>query len=150
MGTTFANVKTYPKEFIIQDEEIKFVIIVSRHKGKRVFVQHKARDERELPGWKREIGESILEWAQRELFEETGALEYEIEHIGHWSLMDGKWDTSFWAVFFAEITQFWNKPESEIIKRDFFTTIPQNITYPNVHPLIHKMGIDHKLKKMKK
>jgi hypothetical protein len=29
---------------------------------------------------------------------------------------------------------------------DFFDTIPPNVTYPNVHPLIHKMGVTHKKK----
>jgi hypothetical protein len=49
MVKTFTKVKTYPREFIVQDEDVKFVIIVSRHKDKRVFVQHKEREERELP-----------------------------------------------------------------------------------------------------
>ena len=149
MPKTFTKVKTYPKECYVQDEDLKFVIIVSRYNGKRVFVQHKSREERELPWWHREIWEGILEWAKRELFEETWALEYDIEHIGYWSLINWKRGESFWAVFFAEITKFGNKPESEIAKIDFFDTIPQNVTYPNVHPRIHKMGVTHthKIKK---
>lgn len=144
MVKTFSEVTTYPKEFNISDQDLKFVIIVSRYNGKRAFVQHKERKERELPWWHREVWESILDWAKRELFEETGALEYEIEHVGYWSLVNSKWEKSFWSVFFTEIFKFWKIPESEIAKVDFFDTIPEHVTYPNVHPLIHEMVVAYK------
>ncbi len=139
MAKNFLEVKLYPKEFEVEDQDLGFVIVVSRYKDKWVFVQHKERDEWELPGWHRENWESILDWAKRELWEETGAVDYDIEHWAYWSLIDLKWKKVFWAIFFAEIENLWDKPESEIAKVEFFDDIPKKLTYPNVHQPIYEM-----------
>ena len=54
------------------DTLLKFAVIVSKSNGKWVFCKHKERDTYEVPGGHRENGETILEAAKRELFEETG------------------------------------------------------------------------------
>ncbi|MCH5160998.1 MAG: NUDIX domain-containing protein, partial [Clostridiales bacterium] len=56
----------------VKDELLKFAVIISKTDGKWVFCKHKARNTYEVPGGHREIGESILEAAERELKEETG------------------------------------------------------------------------------
>ena len=72
------EVKFYDK---IADELLKFAVIISRTKDKWVFYKHKERDTYEIPGGRREEGETILETANRELYEETGAIKYEITPI---------------------------------------------------------------------
>ncbi|MEI7919945.1 MAG: hypothetical protein WCH65_07460 [bacterium] len=32
-------------------------------------------------------------------------------------------------------------PDSEIEKVEFFDTVPGDVTYPNVHPLVYQMGV---------
>gem|GEM_PF-3293232 len=49
MTKTFLKVNTYPKNEEILDENIEYVIIVSRYQGKWIYVQHKERDTWELP-----------------------------------------------------------------------------------------------------
>ena len=49
MAKIFSEVTTYPEEFNVPDEQLGFVIIVSRYNGKWAFVQHKERTEWELP-----------------------------------------------------------------------------------------------------
>ena len=62
----------------VNDELLKFAVIISQSNGKWVFCKHKERDTYEVPGGHRETGENILETAKRELQEETGAVKYEI------------------------------------------------------------------------
>lgn len=71
----------------VEDELLKFAVILSRHNGKWVFCKHKERDTYECPGGRREPGETIEETANRELREETGALEYKIEPICVYSVI---------------------------------------------------------------
>lgn len=70
------NVNFYKK---VDDDKLKFVVIVSRYQNKWIFCKHKQRDTYEIPGGHREAGETILEAAKRELYEETGAIKFSIE-----------------------------------------------------------------------
>ena len=65
----------------INDSMLKFAVIIARHNGKWVFCKHKERNTWEAPGGHREDGEDILETAKRELYEETGAITFDITPI---------------------------------------------------------------------
>lgn len=65
----------------VDDELLKFAVIISKTKGKWVFCKHKERDTYEVPGGHREAGENILETAKRELYEEMGAIDFEITPV---------------------------------------------------------------------
>lgn len=76
------NVNFYKK---VDDDKLKFVVIVSRYQNKWIFCKHKQRDTYEIPGGHREAGETILEAAKRELYEETGAIKFSIEPMSIYS-----------------------------------------------------------------
>ena len=65
----------------IDDELIKFAVIVAKYNGKWIFCKHRERDTLEIPGGHRKPGETVTRTARRELYEETGTLEYTLKPI---------------------------------------------------------------------
>lgn len=119
------------------EELLKFAVIVSRFQDQWVFVKHRKRDTLEIPGGKRELGESILACAKRELYEETGADIYELEPVCVYSVKRNGEDESFGMLYIAQIEQFSMLPESEIEHVELLDELPkENWTYPEIQPLL--------------
>lgn len=114
----------------IPDSEFAYAVVAARHAGKWVFCKNKTRLW-EIPGGHRDAGEEILHTAQRELFEETGALSFSIKPAFAY-LLTGQYG----AVFTAEIETFGPLPAFEIERIDFFTAPPADLTFPHAHPFI--------------
>jgi len=105
--------------------DYKFVIIFAHYQNKWVFCRHKERTTWELPGGGIKHGETALESAKRELYEETGAIDFNIIPI-----CDYYSSLSAAQIFFANIYNIGNLPESEIDTIKVFDTFPENLTYP--------------------
>lgn len=125
----------------IVDELIKFAVIIAKHNGKWVFCKHKERDTYEFPGGHREAGETVLEAARRELYEETGAIDYDITPICIYSVT-GKskinqelgQNTSYGMFYYAEVREFEKQLHSEIEKIIITEEMVTNWTYPEIQP----------------
>nr|WP_302599362.1 NUDIX domain-containing protein [uncultured Cellulosilyticum sp.] len=126
----------------VDDELLKFAVIISQTNGKWVFCKHKERDTYEIPGGHRESGESILEAAKRELKEETGAIDFSIKPICVYSVKGktrvneeiGK--ETFGMLFIADINSFEEELQSEIEKIIITDHLIDNWTYPLIQPLL--------------
>ncbi len=121
----------------IPDELLKFAVILAAHDGKLVFCKHRERNTWEIPGGHREAGENILSTAKRELYEETGALDFEIAPVCVYSVtapgnFDGK--ESFGMLYRADITRFEAELHSEIEKIMITDRLPEQWTYPEIQP----------------
>lgn len=125
----------------VEDKLLKFAVIVAKSKGKWVFCKHKERDTYECPGGHREAGENIDDTARRELYEETGAIEYTIQPICVYSVTDPdnfNGVETFGKLYFADIATFETELHSEIEKIELFDGLPKKWTYPLIQPLLLK------------
>ena len=125
----------------IEDELLKFAVIISKHNGKWVLCKHKERDTFEIPGGRRETGETIFETAKRELKEETGAMKFHMIPICVYSVI-GKTrvnktgEESYGMLYFANIESLEKELHSEMEGVYFFDDFPTEWTYPEIQPLL--------------
>lgn len=111
-------------------EHIEFVVIFTRYRGKWVYCWHKYRQSFEHPGGHVEQGETPMEAARRELYEETGITDVRLLPL---------WDYEFvWEngegcnngrVYYAEAHSLGELPENEMGRIELFDAVPDNYTY---------------------
>lgn len=127
----------------IEDDLLKYTVMISRYENQWVFVKHKQRDTLECPGGKREQNESIETCAKRELYEETGATSFSLTPLCIYSVVREHEPESFGMLYVAQITEFDPLPESEIEKIQLLEKLPNNWTYPQIQPYLCKYAINH-------
>ena len=121
------NVQFFPSSSV-PEKELKYAVVAARYQGKWIFCRHSERKTWEIPGGHREPGETPLETARRELYEETGTVDADISVVGCYRLND------YGLLCFAEIKELGPIPAgSEIAERQMFEIAPQDLTYGAVH-----------------
>ena len=116
-------------------KEYKYVVILSEYQGKILLSRHKNRTTWETQGGHIEPGETPMEAARRELFEESGAVEFEIEPLcDYWAGTPEDWANGM--VFRAVIKKLGHLPESEMAQVQSFDHLPPNVTYPASTPVL--------------
>jgi 8-oxo-dGTP diphosphatase len=121
----------------IDEKLLKFAVISTRYEDKWLLVRHKERSTWEIPGGHREEVESIYEAATRELFEETGAKEFDIEEVCEYSVTIEN-NTSYGRLFFAKVKELGELPHLEIAEIKLFEELPDNLTYPDIMPYLQQ------------
>lgn len=122
------QIKIHPLK-IVDDNELTRVVCVSKYKEKWVYAKHKERGTWEIPGGHIEENESWEEALRREMYEETGAIELEIEPICLYSI------STYGILCYAEIKKFEKLPDFEMEEIGFFDEEPKNLTYKESHHL---------------
>lgn len=118
-----------------RDSSLKYVIICTRYQNKWIFVKHKERETWEIPAGHIETEELAFEAAKRELYEETGAVNFEIVSLFDYSvLLYG--NISFGRIFFAEVKKLGALPESEIREITLQSQLPTKLTYPQIQTVL--------------
>lgn len=131
----------------IPDAHLRYAVIASRYAGRWVFCRHRLRSSWEMPGGHREQ-EPILRTAERELFEETGALAFTLTPVCVYSVTmpanplaalagpadAGKTERSFGLLCFADIRDMGPLPGLEIEEVRLFDGLPAELTYPEIQP----------------
>lgn len=110
-----------------------FVVVCSFYKGRILLSQHKKRNTWETQGGHIEAGETPLEAARRELYEESGVKDADVypvcDYLGYTD--EG---SAYGAVFLADVHAIGELPESEMKEIRIFDEMPEALTYPHVTP----------------
>lgn len=122
--------RIYPLGYL---ERYKYTVICSYYKGKWILSKHKKRNTWETQGGHIEKGETPIECARRELFEESGITDAEIFPLcDYWGFNSQACSNG--VVFLAVVHSIGNLPESEMKEIRLFDTLPVELTYPEVTP----------------
>ena len=115
----------------------RFVVIFARYMNKWLYCRARDRDTFETAGGHIEKGETPLEAAKRELYEETGAVGYDIKPVLDYSVYTPD-DFSSGQVFLASIYELGKIPDYEMAEIKLFDTIPDRLRFPQILPVLFK------------
>ncbi len=124
--------RTYP---LGELDGYKYVVVISKYAGRILLSRHRERSTWETQGGHIEPGETPLEAARRELWEESGAVRFTIAPLCDYWAADESSEASG-VVFTAEIAELGSLPESEMAETALFDALPQNLTYPGITPVL--------------
>ena len=117
-------------------EQYKYTVICSNYKGKWILSRHKKRDTWETQGGHIEDGETPLECAKRELFEESGIQDADVYPVcDYWGF--NRQSCSNGMLFLAVVHSLGALPESEMKEIKLFDTLPAELTYPQTSPKLY-------------
>lgn len=115
-------------------QPLLFAVVAARYHGKWLYCRHKARTTHELPGGHIEAGETAADAAARELFEETGAVRFDLQPICIYRVTTEK-EVSHGMLYFAEVAVLDTIPaSSEMAEVGLYDTPPEDQTYPEIQP----------------
>ncbi len=123
--------------------KLTYSVIPARFNDKWIFVRHHKRTSFEIAGGHIEDGESSLEAAVRELMEETGAIQFNLECIATYSVRkDG--ETGWGRLYLADVQELGPIPDiSEITEIVLLDTIPDHPTHPDIQPLLFRKTLEY-------
>lgn len=126
--------RLYPVGYL---ENYMFTAICTNLDGKWILSMHEERDTWETQGGHIEAGETPLECALRELFEESGIIDADIYPVCDYWGFDSN-GCANGMVFLALAKSIGELPESEMKAVKAFDSLPDNLTYPQVTPRFFK------------
>jgi len=112
----------------IDSDLIQYVVMIAEYNDQIIIIRNKQRKLWELPGGKREPNEDLIQAASRELYEETGAVRFELIPFAVY-LMNG----SYGMMFFANVNELDELPNYEIAEIQFVDSLPDNLLYGPVY-----------------
>lgn len=111
----------------------QYTVICTCYQGKWLLSRHKKRDTWETQGGHIEEGETPLECARRELFEESGVKDADVYPVcDYWGF--DRQACSNGMVFLATVRSPGELPESEMKETRAFDVLPAELTYPQTSP----------------
>ena len=132
------TVRFYPLH-AAAEERLAYAVIAARHRGISVFCRHRDRLTWECPGGHIEPGETSLQAARRELYEETSTADAEVTPVCVYSVAFPHQPETFGLLCRAELAALGALPAgSEMACVQTFDSAPESWTYPHIQPLLVK------------
>lgn len=126
---------------ISENNTHQYVVILATTAEGWIFVRNKQRTTWELPGGHIEPNESVNDAAKRELFEETGALQFNLIELFDYSVETDVAKSSG-RVFIAQEITLGPLPDSEIAEIRFSKNLPESLTYPLIQPILFEKAVN--------
>lgn len=129
----------------IEDSKLLFAVIMTRYMNQWIYVRHKDRQTLEIPGGHREENENINDTASRELFEETGAIRFNMTPVCIYSVERDEninYTESHGQLFYSEVEELDSNLQFEISEIKLVDNIPDDLTYPLIQPFLHNKVLE--------
>lgn len=126
----------------IENNRFKYAIICASYRGKWIYVKNMDRKGWEIPGGHREEDEDINRTAARELFEETGAVRYDVIPVCDYSVTIDE-ITAFGRLFYGDVIEMGPLPESEICEIKLIKAIPDSLEYPQIQTQLYQKVLEY-------
>ena len=127
---TNGNIEIYlGKDSVVSLDDSDGSIVFTFYEDKYVMTYHPKRKGWEFPAGRREEGETAVECARRETFEETGAILSDIIPLGYYLVINDN-NVFKTAIFMSSVEKFEPKPhwsETDLVK--LFEKLPEDISY---------------------
>jgi 8-oxo-dGTP diphosphatase len=129
------EVRFFDKSYTPETKLI-YSVIAAKYCNNWIYVRHRGRDSWEIPGGHIEENESPDQTAARELGEETGAIEFTIKCVATYCVIkDGT--VGYGRLYYAKIDKIGPVPDvSEIDEVEMVKGLPDNLTYPDIQPVL--------------
>ena len=119
----------------LQTGGYRYVVVFARYREKWLYCRARERDTFETPGGHIEKGETPIEAARRELYEETGAADFVIRGVFDYSVYTPS-EFSNGQVFLAEVSKLGKIPDYEMAEVKLFDTIPDKMRFQEILPVL--------------
>ena len=117
----------------------QYVVVLSQYHGALLLSRHRKRATWETQGGHIEAGETPPDAAKRELYEESGAMDYAIR-VGFDYRAGDEGGSANGMVFLADIHTLGPIPDSEMAEVRTYDTLPSDdmLTYPGITPVLYR------------
>ena len=116
---------------------VKYVVVCTFFEGIILLSRHRERATWETQGGHIEPGETALDAAKRELYEESGVREAKLWPVCDYLGVNPPRQANG-TVYLAVAEELGELPDSEMGEIALFDALPENLTYPNVSPQLFR------------